>query len=190
MERQTNSDLSQAKMKLNEQQLASLSSPKAVNQYLEHQKENITNLIKQNLAVGDIYRRENLQVACLLKMCPLYTYLFWSCWQQILSPCQKMEQVYQFSVICLSIKVTFAYTNDLCICVFCSLLPRISSKRLRIPLLNSNVKIKNMMRNGWRIRFVSYFLVCFLLFVVLAASSVHVYMQNYKYLELFSKWSM
>ncbi|KAG2390801.1 hypothetical protein HKW66_Vig0134380 [Vigna angularis] len=53
----------QAKMKLSEQQLASLSSPKAVNQYLEHQKENITNLIKQNLAVGDIYRRENLQFA-------------------------------------------------------------------------------------------------------------------------------
>ncbi|XP_061342194.1 trigger factor-like protein TIG, Chloroplastic [Gastrolobium bilobum] len=51
----------QAKVKLNEQQLASLSSPKAVNEYLEHQKENITNLIKQNLAVGDIYRRENLQ---------------------------------------------------------------------------------------------------------------------------------
>ncbi|KAL2316709.1 hypothetical protein Fmac_030585 [Flemingia macrophylla] len=53
----------QGKMKLNEQQLASLSSPKAVNEYLEHQKENITNLIKQNLAVGDIYRRENLQFA-------------------------------------------------------------------------------------------------------------------------------
>ncbi|BAT80664.1 hypothetical protein VIGAN_03026000 [Vigna angularis var. angularis] len=53
----------QAKMKLSEQQLASLSSPKAVNQYLAHQKENITNLIKQNLAVGDIYRRENLQFA-------------------------------------------------------------------------------------------------------------------------------
>ncbi|XP_052736542.1 trigger factor-like protein TIG, Chloroplastic isoform X2 [Vigna angularis] len=55
--------ISKAKMKLSEQQLASLSSPKAVNQYLEHQKENITNLIKQNLAVGDIYRRENLQFA-------------------------------------------------------------------------------------------------------------------------------
>ncbi|CAL0307377.1 unnamed protein product [Lupinus luteus] len=53
----------QAKMTLNEQQLASLSSPKAVNEYLHHQKDNITNLIKQNLAVGDIYRRENLQVA-------------------------------------------------------------------------------------------------------------------------------
>ncbi|KAF7831329.1 trigger factor-like protein TIG, Chloroplastic [Senna tora] len=51
----------QANVKLNEQQLASLSSPKAVNEYLEHQKDNITRLIKQNLAVGDIYRRENLQ---------------------------------------------------------------------------------------------------------------------------------
>ncbi|KAJ7960832.1 Trigger factor [Quillaja saponaria] len=51
----------QAQMKLNEQQLASLSSPKAVNEYLEDQKENIVNVIKQNLAVGDIYRRENLQ---------------------------------------------------------------------------------------------------------------------------------
>ncbi|KAG5081701.1 Trigger factor-like protein TIG, Chloroplastic [Glycine soja] len=51
----------QAKMKLNEQQLATLSSSKAVNEFLEHQKENITNLIKQSLAVGDIYKRENLQ---------------------------------------------------------------------------------------------------------------------------------
>ncbi|KAL1307424.1 hypothetical protein AAHE18_17G031400 [Arachis hypogaea] len=51
----------QAKMNLNDQQLASLSSQKAVNEYLEHQKDNIRNLIKQNLAVGDIYRRENLQ---------------------------------------------------------------------------------------------------------------------------------
>jgi len=41
-------------MKLNEQQLPSLSSAKAVNEYHEHQKENITNLIKQNLVVGDI----------------------------------------------------------------------------------------------------------------------------------------
>lgn len=49
-------------MKLNEQQLASLSSPKAVNEYLENQKENIANMIKQNLAVGDIFERENLQV--------------------------------------------------------------------------------------------------------------------------------
>ncbi|KAL7217892.1 hypothetical protein ACSBR2_011175 [Camellia fascicularis] len=51
----------QANMKLNEQQLASLSSPRAVNEYLENQKENITNIIKQNLAVGDIFKRENLQ---------------------------------------------------------------------------------------------------------------------------------
>ncbi|THG21690.1 hypothetical protein TEA_000319 [Camellia sinensis var. sinensis] len=51
----------QANMKLNEQQLASLSSPRAVNEYLENQKENLTNIIKQNLAVGDIFKRENLQ---------------------------------------------------------------------------------------------------------------------------------
>ncbi|KAM3302549.1 trigger factor-like protein TIG, Chloroplastic isoform X2 [Capsicum chacoense] len=51
----------QANMKLNEQQLASLSSPRAVNEFLETQKENITSIIKQNLAVGDIYTRENLQ---------------------------------------------------------------------------------------------------------------------------------
>ncbi|GFP87516.1 trigger factor-like protein tig chloroplastic [Phtheirospermum japonicum] len=52
----------QANMKLNEQQLASLSSPKAVKEYLENQKENITSIIKQNLAVGDIFKRENLQI--------------------------------------------------------------------------------------------------------------------------------
>lgn len=51
----------QANMKLNEQQLVSLSSPKAVNEFLENQKENITRVIKQNLAVGDIFKRENLQ---------------------------------------------------------------------------------------------------------------------------------
>lgn len=54
--------VAQANVKLNEQQLASLSSPKAVNEFLEHQKDNILNAIKQNLAVGDIYKRENLQV--------------------------------------------------------------------------------------------------------------------------------
>lgn len=52
----------QATMKLNEQQLASLSSPEAVNEYLENQKENIISVIKQNMAVGDIFKRENLQV--------------------------------------------------------------------------------------------------------------------------------
>ncbi|OIT39671.1 PREDICTED: trigger factor-like protein TIG, Chloroplastic [Nicotiana attenuata] len=51
----------QANMKLSEQQLASLSSPRAVNEFLEAQKENITSIIKQNLAVGDIFIRENLQ---------------------------------------------------------------------------------------------------------------------------------
>ncbi|XP_038903097.1 trigger factor-like protein TIG, Chloroplastic [Benincasa hispida] len=53
----------QTNMKLNEQQLATLSSPKAVKEYLENQKDNITHVIKQNLAVGDIFKRENLQVA-------------------------------------------------------------------------------------------------------------------------------
>ncbi|KAL2495873.1 Trigger factor-like protein TIG [Forsythia ovata] len=52
----------QANMKLNEQQLASLSSPKAVKDFMENQKENITSIIKQNLAVGDIFKRENLQL--------------------------------------------------------------------------------------------------------------------------------
>lgn len=52
----------QANMKLNEQQLASLSSPRAVREYLESQKENISNIIKQNLAVGDIFKRENMEI--------------------------------------------------------------------------------------------------------------------------------
>ncbi|KAL5548482.1 hypothetical protein UlMin_003713 [Ulmus minor] len=51
----------QANMKLTDEQLASLSSPKSVNEYLEHQRENITKVIKQNLAVGDIFKRENLE---------------------------------------------------------------------------------------------------------------------------------
>ncbi|CAI0379355.1 unnamed protein product [Linum tenue] len=51
----------QANMKLNEEQLARLSSPRAVNEYLEGQKENITRVIKQNLAVGDIFKREKLE---------------------------------------------------------------------------------------------------------------------------------
>ncbi|XP_065870672.1 trigger factor-like protein TIG, Chloroplastic [Euphorbia lathyris] len=51
----------QANMKLSEQQLASLSSPKAVNEFLEHQNENIAKVIKQKLAVGDIFKPENLQ---------------------------------------------------------------------------------------------------------------------------------
>ncbi|WCJ32998.1 trigger factor type chaperone family protein [Euphorbia peplus] len=51
----------QANMKLSEEQLASLSSPKAVNEFLQHQRENIEKVIKQNLAVGDIFKRENLE---------------------------------------------------------------------------------------------------------------------------------
>lgn len=47
---------------MNEEQLAYLSSLKAVNEFLENNKENINHVIKQNLAVGDIYKRENLQV--------------------------------------------------------------------------------------------------------------------------------
>ncbi|KAI3703806.1 hypothetical protein L1987_74001 [Smallanthus sonchifolius] len=53
----------QGNMKLNEEQIATLSSPKAVREYLENQWENIENIIKQNLAVGDIFKRENLQVS-------------------------------------------------------------------------------------------------------------------------------
>lgn len=52
----------QGNMKLTEDQLASLSSQKAVNEFLETQRESITNIIKQNLAVGDIFKRENLEV--------------------------------------------------------------------------------------------------------------------------------
>ncbi|KAK1269620.1 Trigger factor-like protein TIG [Acorus gramineus] len=51
----------QVKQKLNEQQIASLSSEKVVNEFLEFQRENITNIIKQMLAVGEIFRCENLQ---------------------------------------------------------------------------------------------------------------------------------
>ncbi|XP_075486163.1 trigger factor-like protein TIG, Chloroplastic isoform X2 [Primulina tabacum] len=52
----------QANRKLDEQQLPSLSSPKAVKNFLENNRENITSIIKQNLAVGDIFKRENLQI--------------------------------------------------------------------------------------------------------------------------------
>ncbi|CAI9287927.1 unnamed protein product [Lactuca saligna] len=51
----------QANMKINEEQLAMLSSPNAVREYLENQRESIENVIKQNLAVGDIFKRENLE---------------------------------------------------------------------------------------------------------------------------------
>ncbi|KAL5729781.1 hypothetical protein ACHQM5_002682 [Ranunculus cassubicifolius] len=51
----------QANMKLTEEQLSSLSSPRAVNEFLQSQKENIANVIKQNMAVADIFKRENLE---------------------------------------------------------------------------------------------------------------------------------
>nr|AKM76844.1 trigger factor type chaperone family protein [Pelargonium cotyledonis] len=51
----------QTKVKLNEEQLAALSSPMAVSEYLQVHKENITAVLKQNLAVGDIFKRENLE---------------------------------------------------------------------------------------------------------------------------------
>ncbi|XP_068645054.1 trigger factor-like protein TIG, Chloroplastic [Aristolochia californica] len=51
----------QAQTNLNEEQLASLSSQKAVGEYLEHQRENITSIIKQSLAVAEIFRLENLE---------------------------------------------------------------------------------------------------------------------------------
>jgi len=52
-------------MKLSDEQLASLTSPKAVNEYIKYERENIIEVIKQNLAVGDIFKRENLQVTIL-----------------------------------------------------------------------------------------------------------------------------
>ncbi|XXG53731.1 hypothetical protein AAC387_Pa03g1785 [Persea americana] len=51
----------QASRKLDEQQLTSLSSEKALNEYLETERDSITNIIKQMLAVGEIFKRENLQ---------------------------------------------------------------------------------------------------------------------------------
>ncbi|XP_021755658.1 trigger factor-like protein TIG, Chloroplastic [Chenopodium quinoa] len=53
----------QAQMKLSDEQLASLTNPKTVSDYIEQEKENINQIIKQNLAVGDIFKRENLQVS-------------------------------------------------------------------------------------------------------------------------------
>jgi len=51
----------QAERKLDKDQLASLSSQRSVQAYLEDEKENITRIIKQMLAVGDIFKSENLQ---------------------------------------------------------------------------------------------------------------------------------
>jgi trigger factor len=52
----------QAERKLDKDQLASLSSQKSVQEYLESERENINRIIKQMLAVGEIFKAENLQV--------------------------------------------------------------------------------------------------------------------------------
>jgi trigger factor len=52
----------QAERKLDKDQLASLSSQRSVQEYLEDEKENINRIIKQMLAVGEIFKFENLQV--------------------------------------------------------------------------------------------------------------------------------
>lgn len=51
----------QAETKLDRDQLASLSSEKSVQEYLKNERENITRIIKQMLAVGEIFKAENLQ---------------------------------------------------------------------------------------------------------------------------------
>ncbi|KAG0519876.1 hypothetical protein BDA96_08G024300 [Sorghum bicolor] len=51
----------QAERKLDKDQLASLSTQRSVQAYLEDEKENITRIIKQMLAVGDVFKSENLQ---------------------------------------------------------------------------------------------------------------------------------
>ncbi|XP_039131515.1 trigger factor-like protein TIG, Chloroplastic [Dioscorea cayenensis subsp. rotundata] len=51
----------QAGRRINEDQLASLSSEKTVNEFLESQRVNITAIIKQMLAVGEIFKCEGLQ---------------------------------------------------------------------------------------------------------------------------------
>ncbi|ONK79298.1 uncharacterized protein A4U43_C01F4950 [Asparagus officinalis] len=50
-----------ASNKLSEQQLASLSSEKAVKTYLESQRDTITNIVKQMLVVAEIFKGENLE---------------------------------------------------------------------------------------------------------------------------------
>lgn len=58
--------MNQANQKLDEQQLAFLTSEKTVKEYLESQRANVSNIIKQMLAVGEIFKCENLQVCKLL----------------------------------------------------------------------------------------------------------------------------
>lgn len=77
--------MNQVNEKLNEQQLAYLSSPKAVKEFLESNTENITHMIKQSLAVGDIFKRENLQV-----------YLFPSFFSNICTRCRIAFEILGF----------------------------------------------------------------------------------------------
>ncbi|KAL6596635.1 hypothetical protein ACP70R_047278 [Stipagrostis hirtigluma subsp. patula] len=51
----------QAERKLDKDQLASLSSQRSVQEFLKDERENITRIIKQMLAVGEIFKSENLQ---------------------------------------------------------------------------------------------------------------------------------
>jgi hypothetical protein len=56
----------QAERKLDKDQLASLSSERSVQEYLQSERENITKIIKQMLAVSEIFKAENLQVITCL----------------------------------------------------------------------------------------------------------------------------
>ena len=60
--------------KIKESQLASLSSERAVGQFINNEKENISKIIKQMLAVGEIFKCENLQVCSQPSV--LYTLYF------------------------------------------------------------------------------------------------------------------
>ncbi|CAL9098092.1 unnamed protein product [Musa textilis] len=51
----------QVEKKINESQLASLSSERSVGQFINNEKENISKIIKQMLAVNEIFKCENLQ---------------------------------------------------------------------------------------------------------------------------------
>ncbi|WOK91326.1 trigger factor-like protein TIG, Chloroplastic isoform X2 [Canna indica] len=51
----------QVDKKINENQLAALSSERAVDQFIKNEEESISKIIKQMLAVGEIFKCENLQ---------------------------------------------------------------------------------------------------------------------------------
>ncbi|KAJ3694644.1 hypothetical protein LUZ60_000021 [Juncus effusus] len=51
----------QAERRLDESQLETLTSEKSVSEYLEKERENISTIVKQMLAIGDIFKCENLQ---------------------------------------------------------------------------------------------------------------------------------